>query len=250
MKKVASHFYIFTLLFTFMTSAHSAIIQGSEAQPNEYTEVFSFTSPEGFCTATLIAPKTLLTSAHCLPEPGSPDLLKISNKLRAISILRHPNYSDDRGELERATFDVGLITLKDSPTGVTPAELASLENPTDLDSAFKDGLIVVGFGGTRTIHEDSTTGKKRWAETRALESTYTLFTTEGPTSGISYGDQGGPAFLKTNTGKKRILGIASTLPDGGKKLINGVPITSIYTGIRTDLMTWIEKNLKNELKTQ
>lgn len=238
------------------------IIQGIEAKATEFPEVFSisYTYPGGpkfnfekLCTATLIAPTVLLTSAHCLPFTQSGmsvnpifasnelDAENALHTLPAVAAFRHPDYDPRLEEFTQASFDLGIVILAEPVQGVLPAPLASLETTSDRDIAFSLGLTVVGFGGKRTLYSDATTGFKRWAQTRALESTFSIFTTAGPTSALSRGDFGGPAFIMGLDGVRRLIGIASGIPHDGRTLNNGVPEVSLYAGIRPEVIEWIEK---------
>lgn len=239
--------------------AWSQIIEGTDAIAAEFPEVFSisYTYPGGpkfnsekLCTATLITPTVLLTSAHCLPSTGSNRPIFASNELDAanglhtrpsIATFRHPSYDPRQEAFTQARFDLGIIILAEPVRRITPARLASLENTIDRDSAFHSGLTVVGFGGKRTHYADATTGIKRWARTRALESTFSIFTTEGPASALSQGDFGGPAFITDGDGHRRIIGIASGIPHSGRDLRSATPEVSLYSGIRPEVIEWIEE---------
>ncbi len=242
--------------------AWSRIIDGAPVKSSEYPEVFSvsYSYPRGpkfnlatLCTATLIAPRILLTAAHCLPIDSaslsgvSPVLVSneslssdLTHAAVAVRTFRHPDFNPGDEELAQASVDFGVILLSDPVSGVLPTQLGSLESKSDRDSAFTGNLTVVGYGGRRTFYQDLTTGLKRFAVARMLETTAKIFTTEGPTGGLSHGDFGGPAFTAGGAGTRKLLGVASTLPRQGRTLRNGRPDVSIYAGIRPEILTWIE----------
>lgn len=231
------------LLLSGATPAWSAIIDGQEAKSDEFPEVYSLSyasNPTKLCTATLIHPSVLLTSARCLPMSGA-NPVSVSSGNDVLATYRFPDFDQTKDELTQASSDIGLIVLVEPMRNVAPVALASLTVEEDRNSAFLNGLTVVGYGGTRTLYSDSTTGKKRWARTHALESTFSLMATSGPTSGLSYGDQGGPAYITDMNGLRRLIGVASGIPHEGRNLTNGIPEVSLYSGMRPEVVKWIEQ---------
>jgi len=247
---LTSLFFAF-LLIGGTTSAWSAIIDGQEVKRDEFPEVYSvsYSYPGKLCTAVLIHPSVLLTSARCLPTNGDSVFVSSGNDAEnplatfpARTTYRFPDFDLNKDELTQASSDIGLIVLAEPHQGVQPVAPASLTDDADRSSAFFAGLTVVGYGGTRTLYADSTTGVKRWAGTHALESTFSLMATSGPTSGLSYGDQGGPAYITdVSTGLRRLIGVASGIPRAGRTLTNGIPEVSLYSGMRPEVVKWIEE---------
>lgn len=222
------------LLLSGATPAWSAIIDGKAAENDEFKEVYSISYsayPSKLCTATLIHPSVLLTSARCLPIEDDENPISVSDLLHTFPAR----------ETYRSS-EFGLIILAEPMEDTAPVALASITDVKDLHSAFiEGGLTVVGYGGTRTMYEDSTTGKKHWAKTHALEASTSLIATSGPTSGLSYGDHGGPAFITDANGSRRLIGVANGVPHEGKNLKNGIPEVSLYYGIRPEIVKWIEQ---------
>lgn len=234
------------------STATADIIDGTASKDGEYSAVFAITQPSDtlgtLCTATLISPRVLLTAAHCLPAPdkASSSPIWVTNttdirgaKALAISTLsyRHPRFNSSADELTKTAYDVGLVILPADATGITPATLTSIEADSVREAAFTlDSLLVVGYGGTKTFYEDTTTGQQAWAKTHAVESTKQILTVDGPKSALSRGDTGGPLFLIGANGDLKLIGVASAPGSVGR---SGVPQTSLYAGIRQEILNWI-----------
>ena len=160
------------------------------------------------CTATLIAPRVLVTAAHCVQAddalpvahfgatPGSGDV--------AVPIAlarRHPGFDPST-----LTDDIALALLDgEAPAGAIPAALPA----TALDDgAVGTTLRLVGFG--RTAAGDTSSPRKRQG-TATLSSldADTLAFAPSP-SQTCEGDSGGPAFASVGSGAEAIVGVTSS----------------------------------------
>ena len=238
-------------------SAHAAIIEGIEAKSDEFPEVFAI-SVEGLdlesrrtlCTAVLVHPEVLLTSAHCLPRDESIPVQILSGTdvrgsepvATSIRTIRHTTFDRTQDQILSTGYDFGLILLSSPLSGVKPARLASIQDETDLATIYQDGVTAVGYGGKNTIQIDPSTGVKRWGDTRVAESTKDTFSTLGPHSALSRGDSGGPAYLFDPDGRRRLVGIASGSPSDEITEVSGRPTVSLYAGLRPAIVDWIENS--------
>lgn len=151
------------------------------------------------CTATVIAPHTLITAAHCI-ESGDPRTLRAfvgttipEGMFLAIADARlHPGF-DPGGR------DIAVITVRDEAP-VSPIEI----EPATLDASYIGTQIrVVGFGLTRPGGGDS--GTKR-VGTAGIASVQAEELVAVPDPSLScLGDSGGPALLPAGT----IAGVVS-----------------------------------------
>ncbi len=168
--------------------------------------VGSGSQSEQFCTGTLVAPKTVVTAAHCINAYGAgyPYFVAFgtyasspSQGVRIIRQVKHPSYNG-------SAYDFGVVQLERAVTNVTPIEL----NPTPLTGSVGQPIRHVGYGLTDPNGQSS--GVKR-------EVTYTLrqvrqLTIESGASGKQTcgGDSGGPAFMVTSgSSVERLAGVVS-----------------------------------------
>ena len=158
------------------------------------------------CTATLIAPRLVLTAAHCLTDEGMPQAYFGSapgdgGPERAIAtVRRHPQF--DPATL---TNDVAMALLADAaPAGATPWPLPA--TPLD-DGAVGTTLRLVGFG--RTAAGDTSAARKRAGMTVLASLTANELDFAPSPSQTCEGDSGGPAFA-TVGGVEAIVGVTSS----------------------------------------
>jgi len=158
------------------------------------------------CTATLVAPRVLLTAAHCLPDGAMPQAFfgespqAGGTSLALLDTIRHPEF-----DATTLTNDVALALLSDAaPSGATPWPLPAAPLGA---SAVGLPLRLVGFG--RTGPNDMTAPQKRQgtAVVASLSSQELTFT-PSPSQTCS-GDSGGPAFA-TLDGVEVVVGVTSS----------------------------------------
>lgn len=165
-----------------------------------------------FCSGTLIAPRLVVTAAHCLEEmsrplevifgPDANDLSAPRVKVRLSRLFRpdaarfYPN------------FDIAWLQLDaDAPAPYRPIEI--LRDPGRLVKQLQgsDPLLLAGFGKTATVCDESLAscvGEGREVQTRLrrfVDSSHfrsLLLTGPTPGQGSCNGDSGGPAYAQVN----------------------------------------------------
>jgi secreted trypsin-like serine protease len=172
-----------------------------------------------FCTGTLVAPKVVLTAAHCLDFLPSYGISTVyvsfnqtfdqSNTFYSGSYIPHPEYGKNQNDPK----DIGVILLNEEPLQpgtLTPLPLAKLPQAGLLDSLKAQGTLknqvftAVGYGqvretkrlGPRAIMDNA--NRNMVLQTfQALNKAW-LRLSQNPSTGdggTCYGDSGGPHFL-------------------------------------------------------
>lgn len=173
------------------TSADTQAIRGgSDDSGDPAVGALDLTGGHPYCTATLIAPHTVLTAGHCdltdmLVDFGAaataPD-----QAIAVVDAVQHPMYT-----AEGQPFDFALMKLASDPVGVAPVVVGGEPmSGSDVGAAIRH----VGFGVT----DDSTgsgEGTKRTV-TYPITKVDSMFVFSGaPGEQTCDGDSGGPGFL-------------------------------------------------------
>ena len=168
-----------------------------------------------FCSGSVIAPKLVLTAAHCIHpgteyrvvdhSSGSPALQKVK------TIAIHPAYKVEAMLAHRATADVALLQLEQPLNGRVPAVVGIPNIPIAVGSRFTiagTGLAARGdgkSGGTVRTAGLVVSGKPGTLQMRLVDPVG-----QGTRDGLGacIGDSGGPVFEDKPSGPA-IVGVIS-----------------------------------------
>jgi hypothetical protein len=169
-----------------------------------------------FCSGALIAPRLVLTVAHCV-QPGATykivevgaDQKPVLRDVRTVAI--HPGFDMQAMLAHRATADVALLQLEAAPQGKTPAVLGVPQIPIVAGSRFTIagvGVTIRGEGSSGGIVRAAgliATGKPGTLQIRLVDPL-----TQGTRDGLGActGDSGGPVFEDRQSGSA-LVGVVS-----------------------------------------
>jgi secreted trypsin-like serine protease len=171
------------------------------------------------CTATLVAPRWILTAAHCVypnsvqgSRPGH-KLTLIDQTITISSIHYHPGFTQEEGVTKH---DIALIELSEPSFSILPTPF--YEGNNELGEVLKlAGYGVIG-DGLLDIYDRCFPCDLRGADNvvEAANDHLISFRFDQPIDGNSLplegvgagGDSGGPAFIETETGRY-VAGVSS-----------------------------------------
>jgi hypothetical protein len=206
--------------------AAAAIVAGERLDPAARPAVVRLAEA---CTATLIAPRRLLTAAHCVSHvvPGTTTAHVGGRPYVAVRVARHPRFQYLTPDFPAEPYrDLGLVELDRDVVGVRPVPLARghvrtgqaveltgygtgrADQPGNYGVLRHAGLVVRAAAVCRRELDRARPGQGAQYRDRVMLCTQDA-DGDRPFSSGCYGDSGAPLTLRTARGRTVLVGVDS-----------------------------------------
>jgi len=194
------------------------IVGGEPTEPGDFDGVVAVVAGSGLCTGTVVAPRLVLTAAHCLAglrqdtevEVYFGEEITATNRVDVEDYGVHPMFCPDCKE---DIYDYGYVVIASDFT-VPGGFLLPITTQEEWDEAMVGGreVTLVGYGEDPDVDAvNMGIGRKRQVTTtiRRFSDRGLEFYAGGMQQDSCNGDSGGPAFIRVGSGALRLAGITS-----------------------------------------
>jgi|ERR1700733_13728687 hypothetical protein len=268
----------FTIIKRLPQSGSPSVVNGQKVNASDWPMLliasFAASDETVNCTATVVGPKVVLTSAHCVDAGGvsgevRPAQLDIDGQPDFMTCTMPDSYAKAQKpqiDSPRSSADYALCILKVDLS--TISDFASIQYESlDTKSALKlnDPILITGYGCTSvTVTQCKLKGSQTDYKLRASDGRVSQVpTNSGPDANylqsrsrtsadpaLCPGDSGGPlvygATLKDQTVKRSVVGVNSSISP-----ICTIPnaLVSRFAALNTEIFhefvdTWVSRNGK------
>jgi hypothetical protein len=211
---------VFDKLLDSLGGAVSTIIGGEPSTDRRATALVHI-GQHGYCSGTVVSPRTILTAAHCLGPEMSVTIG--AQTFQVADTLRHPDYRS-------APYnDLALLFFEQDLPGPYVSKVYDSAKATDCE-----GLLAQGWGQSETPQVDLNETRYRVVK----ENRKTLYTKgEEVGSHICYGDSGSALYAIMSDGELMIAGVCSTTYSQDC-MVGGDHVRLSY------YIPWLEENIR------
>jgi hypothetical protein len=175
-------------------SSSTAIVNGADCStdgaPVVLLNLREGGQPAAACSGTVIAPRAILTAAHCLQPPVDGVLVFLGSgpQQTASSFAAHPAWR----ESNPSAFDVGIVLM--------PADIGRTAKPLLLSRDARVGETAVISGWGKDSSQIAATLRAGVATVTAITSLALQTTFTSTASSVCQGDSGGPLLIQEGGG--------------------------------------------------